>query len=132
MYLCRFVKAAGAKLRDHHLAKFLIDLCLIEYNMAHYRPSQIAAAAVCLSITVLSSKPPQKCWTPTLQYYSGYKFEDIEHIMKKIAKIAISAETARCKAVVNKYHSSKYGQVSSYPELKENLIKEIAKNAEDC
>ncbi|XP_077288446.1 G2/mitotic-specific cyclin-B-like [Arctopsyche grandis] len=128
----RFIKAAGAHSRNHCLAKYLIDLCLVEYDMAHYRPSELAAAAVCISVSILPPmNSPEKCWTPTLTYYSGYKFRDIQPIMTKLASIAILAKTNTHMAVVNKYNSSKYGQVPSYPELKGTAIRNIAKDPQD-
>ena len=36
---------------NHHtMAKYLMELTLIDYDMAHYHPSEIAAAALCLSM----------------------------------------------------------------------------------
>lgn len=37
----------------HTLAKYLMELTLLDYNMVHYYPSQIAAAALCLSQQLL-------------------------------------------------------------------------------
>lgn len=38
---------------QHTLAKYLMELTLIDYDMVHYHPSQVAAAASCLSQKVL-------------------------------------------------------------------------------
>ena len=34
----------------HTMAKFLMELCLVDYEMLKYPPSMIAASALCLSI----------------------------------------------------------------------------------
>lgn len=47
----------------HTLAKYLMELTLIDYNMVHYRPSEIAAAALCLSQLLLEGLPWVSCWT---------------------------------------------------------------------
>lgn len=38
---------------QHTLAKYLMELTLIDYDMVHYHPSKVAAAASCLSQKVL-------------------------------------------------------------------------------
>ncbi|CAG9581306.1 unnamed protein product [Danaus chrysippus] len=85
-FLRRFVKAAHGTSKNHHLAKYFVDLSLIEYSMAHYRPSELAAAALCLSLYLLSTKKLTDVWTPTLSYYSGYKLKHIEPIIQKNCK----------------------------------------------
>lgn len=41
----------------HTLAKYLMELTLIDYDMVHYRPSEIAAASLCLSQLLLDGLP---------------------------------------------------------------------------
>lgn len=40
-------------MEQHTLAKYLMELTLIDYDMVHYHPSQVAAAASCLAQKVL-------------------------------------------------------------------------------
>ena len=37
----------------HTLAKYLMELSIVDYDMVHYHPSEIAASALCLSMKVL-------------------------------------------------------------------------------
>lgn len=37
----------------HTMAKYLMELTIIEYDMVQYYPSEIAAAALCLSMKLL-------------------------------------------------------------------------------
>lgn len=51
----------------HTLAKYLMELTLIDYDMVHYRPSEIAAASLCLSQLLLDGLPwvsfmAWSCW----------------------------------------------------------------------
>lgn len=126
-YVFRFVKAAHGTSKNHHLAKYFVDLSLVEYSMAHYRPSELAAAAICLSLYLLSSKQLEDVWTPTLTYYSGYSLGHIDPIIRKFAKIVISVESSKYKAVYNKYLDTTLAKVSSLPQLKGEAIYELAK-----
>ncbi|XP_026731829.1 G2/mitotic-specific cyclin-B1 [Trichoplusia ni] len=126
-FLRRFVKAAHGTSKNHHLAKYFVDLSLVEYDMAHYRPSELAAAAICLSLYLLSSKKLEDVWTPTLSYYSGYSFEHIDPIMRKLANIVINVDNSKCKAVYNKYLDTTLAKVSNLPQLRGEAIYELAK-----
>ncbi|CAH0724778.1 unnamed protein product, partial [Brenthis ino] len=126
-FLRRFVKAAHGTSKNHHLAKYFVDLSLIEYSMSHYRPSELAAAAICLSLYLLSNKRLADVWTPTLSYYSGYTLEHIDPIIRKIAKIVINVDNSKYKAVYNKYLDVTLAKVSNLPQLKGEAIYELAK-----
>ncbi|KAI8438370.1 hypothetical protein MSG28_010924 [Choristoneura fumiferana] len=126
-FLRRFVKAAHGTSKNHHLAKYFVDLSLIEYSMAHYRPSELAAASLCLSLSLLSGKSLEEVWTPTLSYYSEYSLEHIDPIIRKIAKIVVNVKNSKYKAVYNRYLDPKLAKVSTLPELKEKVIDELAK-----
>nr|CAD7198609.1 unnamed protein product [Timema douglasi] len=49
-FLRRFSRAADASSEQHAMAKYLMELCLVEYDLCHYAPSMIAAAALYLSL----------------------------------------------------------------------------------
>ncbi|XP_041975405.1 G2/mitotic-specific cyclin-B2 isoform X2 [Aricia agestis] len=125
-FLRRFVKAARGTSKNHHLAKYFVDLCLVEYSMAHYHPSHLAASAICLSLYLLSGKPLSEVWSPTLSFYSGYSLENIEPVMRKIAQIVINVEKSKHKAVYNKYTDPTLAKVSTLPQLKGEAIFELA------
>ncbi|KAJ8736434.1 hypothetical protein PYW08_007090 [Mythimna loreyi] len=126
-FLRRFVKAAHGTSKNHHLAKYFVDLCLVEYTMAHYRPSELAAAAICLSLSLLSGKTLENVWTPTLHYYSGYSLEHIDPIIRKIAKIVVNVDNCKYRAVYNKYLDTSLAKVSSLQELRGEAIYKLAK-----
>lgn len=95
--------------------------------MSHYRPSELAAAAVCLSLYLLSNKKLSEAWTPTLSYYSSYSLDHIVPIMVKIARIVINVDNSKQKAVYNMYSDLTVAQVSQLPQLKGDAIHELAK-----
>lgn len=125
-FLRRFVKAAHGTSKNHHLAKYFVDLCLVEYTMAHYRPSELAAAAVCLSLHLLSGEDLEEVWTPTLSYYSGYHLEHLSPIITKLAKIVVNVDNCNHKAVYKKYLDLTLAKVSSLPHLRGDAIHKLA------
>ncbi|TMW42837.1 hypothetical protein DOY81_012083, partial [Sarcophaga bullata] len=52
-FLRRFSKAADAEHHHHAMSKYFLELAMIEYDMSHYKPSEIAAAALFLSLNLL-------------------------------------------------------------------------------
>ncbi|XP_075714043.1 G2/mitotic-specific cyclin-B2-like isoform X2 [Rhinoderma darwinii] len=81
-FLRRASKSCSADAEQHTLAKYLMELTLIDYDMVHFRPSEIASAALCLAQKVLG----QGSWGATQHYYTGYAEEDLSYIMKHMAK----------------------------------------------
>lgn len=120
-FLRRNSKAGQVDGTTHTLAKYLMELTINEYDMVHYHPSLIAAAALCLSIHLLYNGD----WNDTLSYYSTYTLTDLTETMKKLAKLVIKSETSKLTAVRIKYQSSKFNKISSIPELKGEQIRAL-------
>lgn len=125
MLFFRFTKASKGTSKHHHLAKYFIDLCLVNYTMAYYRPSELAAASLCLSLYLISSKKLEEVWTPVLAYYSRYNLQHLQPIVKKIAKIVVGVGTSKYKAVYKKYLDLKLAKVSTLPQLNGDAIYEL-------
>lgn len=120
------MKAAHGTSKTHHLAKYFVDLCLVEYTMAHFRPSELAAAAICLSLYLLSSKQLEVVWTPSMTFYSGYSLEHLDPIIRKLAIIVVNVNNSKCQAVFNKYSDPSLARVASLPQLKSEAIIDLA------
>ncbi|KAG7219514.1 hypothetical protein INR49_019038 [Caranx melampygus] len=115
-FLRRASKVANSDVERHTLAKYLMELTLLDYNMVHYRPSEVAAAALCLSQLLLEGLP----WSPTQQHYSTYDEAHLRPIMQHMAKNVVNVNEGRTKflAIKNKYSSSKLMKISLIPQLK--------------
>ncbi|XP_075431931.1 G2/mitotic-specific cyclin-B2-like [Ascaphus truei] len=123
-FLRRASKSCSADAEQHTLAKYLMELTLVDYDMVHFHPSEIAASALCLSQKVLC----QGKWGATQTYYTGYAEEDLLFIMKHMAKnlCKINQNATKHVAVKNKYASSKLLKISTLPQLKSPLIADLA------
>jgi G2/mitotic-specific cyclin-B2 len=88
----------------HTLAKYLMELTVVEYDLAHLRPSEIAAAALCLSMKLICDNPDWVCIRMQNTDYKLALVLDIQCIIRgvmfnlsKVGKLYISLETgANC------------------------------------
>nr|AAO73601.1 cyclin B [Lytechinus variegatus] len=130
-FLRRNSKAAMVDPQKHTLAKFLMEITLPEYNMVQYDPSEIAAAALYMSMRLLGSE--EDGWGAKMTHYSMYNEDHIRPIVRKMAQAVIrnDAMTEKYHAVKTKYRSSRFMNISTLPELESDLIKSLAEDGEE-
>ena len=109
-FLVRYLKAAHADKRIVQLSCYILDGTLQSYNLLHYLPSQLAAAAVFIARRTVG----RNSWSPTLLKYAGYREEDIAPIARAVMNEKTSA-SSELRAVNKKYTSSRYGGVANMP-----------------
>ncbi|XP_032681818.1 G2/mitotic-specific cyclin-B-like [Odontomachus brunneus] len=129
-FLRRYSKAGKALPIHHTMAKYFLEQSLIHYNMCHYPPSLIAAAAIYLAFIIIGNDEQDEgkiIWTNTLAHYSTYSKDDVLPAVRDIAVIITNAETSKYQAVRKKYVHSKYFEISVRPELKSPTLLAIAK-----
>nr|AKA66439.1 cyclin B [Palaemon carinicauda] len=124
-FLRRNSKAGSVDATQHTLAKYLMELCLLEYSMVHFKPSIIAAAALCLSLKLSDGSD----WNNTLIYYSRYTEEQLIPVMAKMASVVVKSYTMKQQAVRQKYKASKYMKISDIPQLKSKIIQTLAEKS---
>ncbi|XP_017774260.1 PREDICTED: G2/mitotic-specific cyclin-B-like [Nicrophorus vespilloides] len=128
-FLRRFNKIAKANTPHHTLGKYLLELALLEYGICHIKPSLQAAAACCLSISVLNELEPIQVWTKTLIHYSTYNYTDIKDTMAEFSAALVRAETSKFQAIRKKYASSQLSKMSLNCKLKGALVQRLASHA---
>lgn len=109
-FLVRYLKAAHADRKIVQLSCFILDGTLQSYNLLHYLPSQLAAAAVLLARRTVG----RNAWSPTLLRYAGYCEEDVIPVARAVLSEKSSA-SQELRAVNKKYSSTRYGSVASTP-----------------
>ncbi|XP_034761693.2 G2/mitotic-specific cyclin-B1-like isoform X2 [Acipenser ruthenus] len=129
-FLRRASKIGEANAEQHTLAKYLMELTMVDYDMVHYPPSQIAAAAFALALKVLDFGE----WTPTLQHYMNYTERSLIPVMQHIAKNVVKVNEGLTKymAVKNKYAGQKLMKISTIPQLRSAVIKNLAQPLLSC
>ncbi|XP_065498192.1 G2/mitotic-specific cyclin-B2 [Caloenas nicobarica] len=123
-FLRRASKAGEADAKQHTLAKYLMELTLTDYDMVHHRPSEVAAAAICLSQKLLGHNE----WGTKQQYYTGYTEDSLVMTMKHMAKnvVKVNEKLTKYTAIKNKYASSKLLRISTIPQLRGGIIEDLA------
>lgn len=124
-FLRRFSKAAKAADKNHLVAKYLIELASIDYGTAHYKPSEIAAAALYISLYLfpiagsgVAAAAESKVWSKTLEHYTHFTVEQLTPVVQRLAKLVKNAPAIKVQAVYSKYQSSKFEKISIQPELR--------------
>ncbi|XP_073511155.1 G2/mitotic-specific cyclin-B1 [Phyllobates terribilis] len=125
-FLRRASKISEVEAPLHTLAKYLMELAMLDYDMVHFPPSQVAAAAFRLSQKVLDGGD----WTPTLQHYMVYTEGSLVPVMEHLAKNVLKVNRGLTKfmSVRDKYARSQQMRISCLPQLNGELVVTLAKN----
>uniref|UniRef100_A0A8C7TNN3 Cyclin B1 n=1 Tax=Oncorhynchus mykiss TaxID=8022 RepID=A0A8C7TNN3_ONCMY len=124
-FLRRASKIGEVTAEHHTLAKYLVELTMVDYEMVHFPPSQVASAAFALTLKVFNCGD----WSSTLQHYMNYTEDCLVPVMQHIAKNVVKVNEGQTKhmAVKNKYSSQKHMKIATISQLKSSLIKDLAK-----
>ncbi|KAK9071788.1 hypothetical protein SSX86_008217 [Deinandra increscens subsp. villosa] len=102
----RFLKAAVSYKELELLSFYLIDMCLVEYEMLRFPPSLLAAAAVFTAECTLNRS---RKWTKTSQVHSNYSENHLLECSKMMVSLHQKSGKGRLVSVFKKYGTSKYG-----------------------
>jgi len=131
-FLRRNSKAGQVDATAHTMAKYVMELTLLEYGFCHVLPSEIAAVALAFSLKALDidDKPLSELWTSTLQYYSQYSVEDFAVTLQQVAQMVLNTtrapEKSKLLAIRKKYANKKFGKIAEYPELTNPAVEDMA------
>ncbi|XP_060861553.1 G2/mitotic-specific cyclin-B [Metopolophium dirhodum] len=136
-FLRRFSKVSGARSSQHSLAKYFLELALIDYNLAHIKPSEIAASGLLLAVVItndpeLDDNPEDVksllslYWTDVMQKHSTYKMDELISTIQSLAHLALNAPEWKYKAVYKKYQSAKMGRITTSSLLSSPAMRFIA------
>ncbi|XP_031498176.1 G2/mitotic-specific cyclin-2-like [Nymphaea colorata] len=105
VFMRRFLKAAESETKLEMVAFYLIELCLVEYQMLKFPPSMLSAAAIYAGKSLLKHFP---LWNKTLTFHSTYSEEQIQECAKLIEDIHRNAGVGKLTSVYRKYSISKF------------------------
>ena len=123
-YLRRYSKAGDVDVVEHSLAKYILELSLLDFGQAALSPSLAAAAALNLSLALLEpGLAESKVWNMSLQYHSGLTAASLAATVKRMATVLLNAESHKLQAVREKYASRKYRRVSLIRDISGDNIR---------
>ncbi|XP_047977140.1 cyclin-B2-3-like [Salvia hispanica] len=109
VFMKRCLKAAQSDNKMELLAFFIIELCLVEYEMLCFPPSMLAAAAV---FTAQCTLRGCKQWSKTSEVYTSYTQEQLMDCAARMVSFHRKSGTGKLSGVQKKYSTSKYGYVA--------------------
>jgi cyclin B len=108
VFLVRYLKAGHADKKIVQLSCYLLDGTLQSYELLHYLPSQLAAAAVYIARRTVG----RNGWSPTLLHYAEYCEEELIPVARAILAEK-ECSNPELRAVSKKYASQRYGCVAT-------------------
>ncbi|XP_062998062.1 G2/mitotic-specific cyclin-B3 [Elgaria multicarinata webbii] len=107
-FLRRFAKCAHATMETLTLARFICELTLQEYDFVQESASRLAASCLLLALKMKNLGG----WNPTLEYYSGYKAQQLPPLVKRLNFLLTYHHDDRLKAVRSKYSHRVFFEVA--------------------
>ncbi|KAB2601862.1 cyclin-B3-1 [Pyrus ussuriensis x Pyrus communis] len=114
VFMLRFLKAAQSETKLEHLAFYLIELCLVEYEALRFKPSLLCAAALYVARCTLQITP---AWTPLLCKHARYEVSQIRDCAELILRFHKAARVGRLKVTYEKYSSPDLSGVAAIKPL---------------
>ncbi|OIT02678.1 PREDICTED: G2/mitotic-specific cyclin-2-like [Nicotiana attenuata] len=106
VFMRRYLKAAQSDRKLELLSFFLVELCLVEYEMLKFPPSFIAAAAIYTAQTTLYGVQQ---WSKTCEWHTSYSEDQLLECSRSIVSYHQKAATGKLTGVHRKYSTSKFG-----------------------
>lgn len=107
VFMRRFLKAAESDKKLELLSFFMIELCLVEYEMLKFRPSLLAAAAIYTAQCTLRGS---RHWSRTSEWYTNYSEEQLLECSKLMVDFHKKAAVGgKLTGVQRKYNTYKFG-----------------------
>ncbi|EPX73446.1 G2/M B-type cyclin Cdc13 [Schizosaccharomyces octosporus yFS286] len=107
-FLRRISKADYYDIQTRTVAKYLVEIALLDHRLLPYPPSQQCAAAMYLAREMLG----RGVWNRNLVHYSGYEEHELISVVKKM--INYLQKPVRHEAFFKKYASKKFMKASLF------------------
>lgn len=108
-FLRRTSKADDYDYETRTLAKYFLEITIMDHRFVALQPSWLAAGAHYLLRKILNKGP----WTELHVFYSGYTEEQLRPLAKICLEICLDAETHH-RAIYEKYQERRYRRLSLF------------------
>ncbi|KAF4393451.1 hypothetical protein F8388_023255 [Cannabis sativa] len=100
VFMLRFLKAAQSDAKLEHLAFYLIELCLVEYEALMFKPSLLCASAIYVARCTLKMAPH---WTPLLCQHAHYEVSQLRECSEMLLQFQKAARLGQLQVIYEKY-----------------------------
>ncbi|OMO77899.1 hypothetical protein COLO4_24970 [Corchorus olitorius] len=114
VFMLRFIKAAQSDTKLEHLAFYLIELCLVEYEALKFKPSLLCASAIYVARCTLQMIPS---WTKLLCRHARYDVSEIRECAEMILRFQRAAGSGQLKVTYEKFMSRDLSEVAAIKPL---------------
>lgn len=114
VFMLRFLKAAQSDTKFEHLAFYLIELSLVEYEAVDFKPSLLCASAIYLARCTLQMIP---AWTPLLGKHAQYEESQVRDCAKSLLRFQKAAKQGVLKITYQKFMRPAYSKVAAIKPL---------------
>lgn len=108
-FLERYARISETTDKGLWLAKYILELCLVDYKMLKYEPNMLAAAGLYLSNKILRKS---QSWNETLERNSTFEENELRVCAKDLFVMLQNSEKNSFQAVRRKYSDPKYLSVA--------------------
>ena len=118
------------KKETHCLAKYILELSLVDYRLTHLLPSARAAAALALAIRLLGTSATVCQWTKKLEKSTKYSLVYLWPFAKRMAQVLNVASTNRTLLTIyRKFSNQVLMKVARLPVLTSPLVAHLTQSA---
>ncbi|CAL8118766.1 unnamed protein product [Orchesella dallaii] len=110
-FLRRFARVAKLDMETLTLARFILEMSLMEYDFIDGLDSMMAASALLLALKILKI---ENAWSSTLKYYSTYAVEDLFDMTHRLYDF-LRKPQAHLKTIRSKYSHKVFYEVAKIP-----------------
>ncbi|XP_031283375.1 putative cyclin-B3-1 [Pistacia vera] len=114
VFMLRFLKAAQSDTKLEHLAFYLIELSLVEYEALKFKSSLLCASAIYVARCTLQMTP---AWTSLLVKHARYDVPQIRDCAEVILKFHKDAKKGQLKVTYEKYMKPRLSCVAGIKPL---------------
>ncbi|KAI4503718.1 hypothetical protein M0802_001121 [Mischocyttarus mexicanus] len=115
-FLRRYARCGKVSMPTLTLARYILEYSLMDYSTIRFSDSKLAASALLLALQMKDLGG----WTPTLEYYSGYKVDEIRNIVFVLNEGLHRKHKEALVTIRNKYSHKIFFEVAKLP-LKDTL-----------
>jgi len=112
-YLRRYARCGKITMELLTLARYILETSLLDYDLVDESESLLAASSLLLANKMSNIH----VWSKTLEYYTGYKVEDLKDLVNRLNTFLSQPVGKGLKTVHSKYSHKVFFEVAKIPIL---------------